>query len=240
MTDRDSHAHAHAHLTPREAFLEGVRDVAPVLLGIVPFGVVAGIATVSAGLTPMQAIGLSLATFSGIAQLVVAQLVAVQSPALVTVGVALVVSLRHLMYSAALAPHFAHLSRRWRWLLAYLMTDQMFAFGMKRFRHQGARGTGHWYFLGGSALLWASWQAAVVVGAIAGAVVPASWSLDFAVVLSFLSLLIPAIRSRADLAAAIVAAATALLASGLPFRLALVVASVTGIVAGMAMGRNAK
>jgi predicted branched-subunit amino acid permease len=238
MTDRDPPGHA--RLTPREAFFEGVREVAPVLLGIVPFGVVAGIATVSAGLTPLQAIGLSVATFSGIAQLVVAQLVAVQSPALVTVGVALVVSLRHLMYSAALAPHFAHLSRRWRWLLSYLMTDQMFAFGMKRFRHRPSRDSGHWYFLGGSALLWASWQAAVVVGAIAGAVVPAGWSLDFAVVLSFLSLLIPAIRSRADLAAAVVAAATALVASGLPFRLALVVASVTGIVAGMAMERNAK
>jgi predicted branched-subunit amino acid permease len=227
-----------ARLSPRDAFLEGVREVAPVLLGIVPFGVVAGIATVSAGLTPLQAIGLSVATFSGIAQLVVAQLVAVHSPALVTVGVALVVSLRHLMYSAALAPHFAHLSTRWKWLLSYLMTDQMFAFAMKRFRHRSSRDAGHWYFLGGSALLWASWQAAVVVGAIAGSVIPAGWSLDFAVVLSFLSLLIPAIRSRADLATAIVAAATALLAAGLPFRLALVVASVTGIVAGMAMERR--
>jgi predicted branched-subunit amino acid permease len=225
---------------PRQAFLEGVREVAPVLLGTVPFGLVAGIATVSAGLTPLQAIGLSIATFSGIAQLVVAQLVAVDSPALVTVGVALVVSLRHLMYSAALAPHFAHLSSRWKWLLSYLMTDQMFAFGMRRFRHHPSRQTGHWYFLGGSALLWTSWQAAVVAGAIAGSVIPAGWSLDFAVVLSFLALLVPAIRSRADLAAAIVAATTALLASGLPFRLALVVASVTGIAAGMAMEREAK
>jgi 4-azaleucine resistance transporter AzlC len=229
-----------APLAPRDAFMEGVRDVAPVLLGIVPFGVVAGIATVSAGLSPMQAIGLSVATFSGIAQLVVAQLVAVNSPALVIVGVALVVSLRHLMYSAALAPHFAHLSQRWKWLLSYLMTDQMFAFGMKRFRNRPSQDAGHWYFLGGSMLLWGCWQAAVVAGAIAGSVIPAGWSLDFAVVLSFLSLLIPAIRSRADLAAAIVAAATALIASGLPFRLALVVASVCGIVAGMVMERRVK
>ena len=238
MPERDPPPHA--HLAPREAFLEGAREIAPVLLGTVPFGVVAGIATVSAGLTPLQAIGLSVATFSGIAQLVVAQLVAVNSPALVTVGVALVVSLRHLMYSAALAPHLAHLSGRWKWLLSYLMTDQMFAFAMKRFRHRPSRDAGQWYFLGGSALLWTSWQAAVVVGAIAGSVVPAGWSLDFAVVLSFLSLLIPAIRSRADLAAAIVAAATALIASGLPFRLSLVVASLTGIIAGMAMERRAK
>jgi predicted branched-subunit amino acid permease len=120
------------------------------------------------------------------------------------------------------------------------MTDQMFAFGMKRFRHRASRDGGQWYFLGGSALLWTCWQAAVVAGAIAGSVIPSGWSLDFAVVLSFLALLIPAIRSRADLAAAIVAAATALIASGLPFRLALVVASITGIFAGVAMERQAR
>lgn len=238
MPDRDPRIDTHG--SPRDAFIEGMRDVAPVLVGTVPFGLVAGIATVAAGLTPLQAIALSIATFSGVAQLVVAQLVAVDSPALVTLGVALVVSLRHLMYSAALAPHLAHLSLRWKWLLSYLMTDQIFVFGMKRYRHGEARADGHWYFLGGSALLWVSWQSAVIAGAIAGAVIPAGWSLDFAVVLSFLSLLVPAIRSRADLAAAMVAAATALVASGLPFRLALVVASVTGIVAGMAMERGAK
>ena len=50
-----------------------------------------------------------------------------------------------------------------------------------------------------------TWQAAVVAGVVAGASVPAAWSLDFAVVLSFIALLVPAVRTRADLAAAIVA-----------------------------------
>jgi predicted branched-subunit amino acid permease len=64
--------------------------------------------------------------------------------------------------------------------------------------------------------------------------VPASWSLDFAVVLTFLALLVPVVRTRADLAAAIVAAAIALAAAGLPYRLALVAASIGGIAAGLA------
>jgi predicted branched-subunit amino acid permease len=74
----------------------------------------------------------------------------------------------------------------------------------------------------------------VVLGVAVGAQVPLSWSLDFAVTLTFIALLVPAVRTRADLAAAIVAAAVALVAAGLPYRLALVLAAVAGIAAGMA------
>ena len=84
-------------------------------------------------------------------------------------------------------------------------------------------------------MLYVSWQLAVVAGVVAGAQVPASWSLDFAVVLCFIALLVPAVRTRADLAAAIVAAAVALAVAGLPYRLSLVVASIAGIAAGMAI-----
>ena len=81
--------------------------------------------------------------------------------------------------------------------------------------------------------LYVTWQIAVVIGVVAGAQVPASWSLDFAVVLSFIALLVPAVRTRADLAAAVVAAAVALWVAGLPYRLALVVASIAGIATGL-------
>lgn len=217
----------------RREFLAGCRAVAPVLVGTVPFGFVAGVAAVGAGLTPLQGIALSVLAFSGIAQLVVAQLVAAGSPVLVTLLAALVVSLRFLMYSAALAPHLAGLPARWRAPLAYLMTDQGFAMGIQRYGEGRAGSLAHWHVLGVGTTLWATWQASVAAGALAGAQVPAAWSLDFVVTLSFLALLVPAIRSRADLAAATVAGAVVLLAAGLPYRLALVVASLAGIAAGV-------
>src|SRR5262249_5030534 len=156
----------------------------------------------------------SVLSFSGIAQLIAAQLIAVDSPVIVTVAAAGVVSLRFLMYSAALAPHLAHLDRRWRMLLSYVMTDQSFALAGSGYSEPGDRSQRHWHFLGSAATLYVTWQAAVVIGVVAGAQVPASWSLDFAVVLSFIALLVPAVRTRADLAAAIVAAAVALWAAG--------------------------
>lgn len=221
--------------TPREEFLAGSREVAPVLLGTIPFGLVAGIAAVSAGLTPFEGIALSVLAFSGIAQLVVCQLIAAGSPLVVTIAAAFVVSLRLMMYSAAISPYLAHLSLRWRVLLSFLMTDQSFAMTAKRYNEPGDKTHRHWHFLGAAATLYVSWQAAVIAGAVAGAQVPASWSLDFAVVLTFIALLVPAVRTRADLAAAVVAIGVALAAAGLPYRLALVVASLAGIAAGMAI-----
>lgn len=207
----------------------------PVLLGTVPFGFVTGVAAVAAGMSAAQGIALSVFSFSGIAQLIASQLVAVHSPAIVTVAAAFVVSLRFLMYSATLAPHLGHLDWRWRTGLAFLMTDQSFASAARRYGEPDAGAHRHWHFLGSAATLYVSWQAAVAVGVVAGAQVPESWSLDFAVVLTFIALLVPAVRTRTDLAAAVVAAAIALVASGLPYRLALVVASIGGIGVGLAI-----
>ena len=219
--------------SPREEFLAGSREVSPVLLGVIPFGFVAGVAAIAAGMTPLQGIALSVLSFSGIAQLVASQLIAAGSPVIVIVAAAFVVSLRFVMYSAALAPHLAHLDRRWRLLLSYVMTDQSFATTVKRYGEPGDKRHKHWHFLGSAVTLFATWQVAVVFGVVAGASVPSSWSLDFAVVLSFIALLVPAVRTRADLGAAVVAGAVALIAAGLPYRLSLVVASVAGIAAGL-------
>jgi predicted branched-subunit amino acid permease len=141
------------------------------------------------------------------------------------------------MYSASLSPHLAHLPARWRVPLAYLMTDQGFAMGVQVYGKPGDRRLRHWHLLGVGATLYVVWQAAVIAGAIAGAQVPAAWSLDFVVTLSFLVILFPALRTRADLAAAIVAGAVALVAAGLPYKLSLVVASLAGIAAGVAVER---
>ena len=221
--------------TAREEFLAGAREVAPTLVGTIPFGLVVGIAAIAAGLTPLQGVALSVLAFSGIAQLVAMQLIAVGSPLPVTLAAATVVSLRLLMYSASLAPHLAHLDRRWRMLVSYLMTDQSFAMTVRRYTEPGSRERKHWHFMGGSFTLWITWQIAVVAGVVAGAGVPADWSLDFIVVLTFVALMVPVIRSRADLAAALVAAVVALAAYGLPHRLSLIVGSIAGIALGMAI-----
>jgi predicted branched-subunit amino acid permease len=219
--------------TPREEFLEGSREVVPMLLGTIPFGLVAGVASIASGLTAAQGMALSMLSFSGIAQLIVCQLLAANSPIPVAILAGSVVSLRFVMYSAAVSPHVAHLGWRKRALMAFLMVDQSFAMTTRHFSAPGDRTNREWHTLGACATFYVSWQLAVACGIALGAQVPSGWSLDFAVVLTFIALLVPAVRTRADLGAAVVAAAVALVAAGLPYRLALVAASVCGIVAGM-------
>ena len=221
--------------TPRAELWAGSREVLPTLIGTMPFGLVTGVAAIAAGLTPLQGLGLSVAAFSGIAQLIAMQLMAVGSPFLLVVAAATVVSLRLLMYSAALAPSMAHLDRRWRWLLSYLMTDQSFATTSARYAEPGDDRYKHWHFLGSSLTLWVTWQVAVLAGLLAGAAIPATWSLDFVVVLTFVALLVPVVRTRADLAAAVLAAVVALVSSGLPYRLSLIAGSIAGIAIGLAI-----
>jgi predicted branched-subunit amino acid permease len=224
--------------SPRQEFIAGSREVAPSLVGTIPFGLVVGVASAAAGLTPFEGVALSVLAFSGIAQLVAMQLIAAGSPLLITLAASFIVSLRLLMYSAALAPHLAHLSPRWRWLIAYLMTDQSFAMTVRRYGEPGERRHKHWFFMGASVTLYWTWQLAVVAGVLAGAGVPSSWSLDFVVVLTFIALLVPVVRSRADFAAAIVAATIALATAGLPYRLSLVVGSIAGIAVGLVLDRR--
>jgi predicted branched-subunit amino acid permease len=63
--------------------------------------------------------------------------------------------------------------------------------------------------------------------------VPAGWSLDFSLALTFIGLVIPALRDRAAAVAAVIAGLTAVLAYGLPLKLGLVLAAGVGIAAGL-------
>jgi len=210
----------------------------PILLGIVPFGLIAGISAVSVGLTPVHGVGMSILVFAGAAQLAALQLIGRDAPFLVVAATALIINARFVMYSASLAPHFQGVSTGRKALLAYLLTDQAYAFSIRRYAEHGGSVTARFsYYLGAASTLWVTWQISTAAGAFLGASVPQAWSLDFAIPLVFIALLIPAIRDRADGAAAGVAAVLAVMLIGLPYNLGLPLAAATGIVAGITVER---
>src|SRR3970282_1926294 len=120
--------------TPSREFLNGARNTLPILLGVVPFGLVFGALALEVGLTPIQAQGLSLFVFAGSSQFVAVQLIGQGAAPLVIVLTIFLVNLRHTLYSASLSPHLAHLPLRWRLWLAYLLTDEAFAVAAPRYR----------------------------------------------------------------------------------------------------------
>ncbi|MBI3898712.1 MAG: AzlC family ABC transporter permease [Gammaproteobacteria bacterium] len=225
---------------PRAAFRAGAYALLPGVLSGIPFGLIAGAAGRAAGLSLLEIMASSILIFSGIAQLIIYQLFRDGTPIVVILLTAFIVGLRLVMYSAALAPHFEHVSARWKIALAYFSTDHGFAATMVQ--RSKSKGTTYqeWFHLGGGVAQWVPWQLCVVLGALVGGRVPPSWSLDFAVPLSFLAMLVPVVKDRATVVASITGGSVALLAVGLPFRLSLIVAAVVGITAGYLVDRRAK
>jgi 4-azaleucine resistance transporter AzlC len=221
--------------SPRSDFRAGVRVGVPIVLGIVPFGLVAGAGAVSVGIPALQAVGMSVFIFAGASQLAAIELVGRGAPAAVIVLTVLVVNLRMVMYSASIAPHFARQSAKWKAALSYLLTDQAYAVSVVEF-DANPETSRRWYYLGVAVPLWVAWQAATIVGVAVGASVPGGWQLEFAVPLVFLAVLLPAVTDRATTVAAVVGGATAVLANGLPYNLGLITAAVVGIAAGVVVG----
>jgi 4-azaleucine resistance transporter AzlC len=219
-------------------FLDGVRDQLPLLLGVVPFGMIFGALAGDSGLPPLGASGLSLFVFAGSAQFVSLNLVEGGAPAVVMVFTIFIVNLRHVLYSASLAPYVRPLPTRWRLLLAYLLTDEAFAIAQGRYR-RASLDLAHWYTLGTGLALWFSWQLSTLAGVVFGAQLPASWSLEFALPLTFLAMLLPALIDRPAWVAAISGAGLAVFLRPLPYNLGLVAAAMVAVgVAVLVEGRR--
>ena len=217
---------------PSKQFWAGMRAEIPLLIGVFPFGLIYGALALSADLSPAAAQAMSSIVFAGSSQFITAQLVHESTPGFVIVLTIAVVNLRHMLYSASLAPYVAALSTRWKILLSYLLTDEAYAPTILRYEKMGVTPHAHWFWLGAGLSLWITWQISTALGILLGAAIPESWSLDFALPLTFIAMLVPVLRNRPMIAAALSAGAVALVAFSLPYQLGLILAAVVGILVG--------
>jgi predicted branched-subunit amino acid permease len=213
-------------------FRAGFVEMLPACVGLVPFGMVCGVGAAAAGASWLTSLGMSAIIFSGAAQIVAAQMVAADAPFLVIVLTTTVLGLRLLMYSAAIAPYLKPLPDRWQRALAFMLSDQVFAAAVRRFRVDDDRIAAGRHFMGSGFALWLAWQMSCMLGYFAGNLIPASWSLEFAVPLCFIALLAPLFRDTPSILAAITAGIAVLALAHLPMRLNLIAAGLIGILVG--------
>src|SRR5262249_1275308 len=157
------------------------------------------------------------------------QLIAVGASALVVILTAFIVNIRHILYSASLSPYTRKLNPLWKWLMAYLLTDEAYAVSILHYQRPGDDGQKRWYFLGAGLALWTTWQVSTAAGIFLGGHIPASWSLDFASPLTFIALVVPMLKDYKGITVALTSALTALLVMGLPLKLGIAVAALVGI-----------
>ncbi|CAN5886632.1 AzlC family ABC transporter permease [soil metagenome] len=227
-------------LTPpaRASLAMGVKDIAPALLGILPFGLVSGVAAVSVGIPALPAFAMSFVVFAGASQIAAAQLIGLSAPVAVIWLGTLMINLRMMMYSATLAPHVRTLPQTWRAFVAYLLTDQAFAFSLLRFQKDEPPDR-RLYYVGVAAPSWLVWVLSSAVGVFAGAQLPASLALGFTVPLIFMAMVFPNVTDRPTAAAALVGGLVAVLAYTLPNNLGLVLGAFAGIGAGLLLEARA-
>jgi len=224
----------------RTEFINGIKASLPVLLGVLPFSLISGVTAVNVNLTPTEGIGMSLFVFAGAAQLVALQLISINTPVFIILLSTFFINLRFFMYSASLGPHLEQHPVRERLPLAYLLSDQAYAISIVSYNLNGKRPFRSWFYMGSGLILWVTWQLGTIVGVFVGAQIPANWSLDFAVPLTFMALIFMSLNDRPMVLAAVSAGITAVLAKPLPYNLGMILATLIGIAAGVFASRSTK
>jgi len=219
--------------TRQKEFWKGVRDESPILLGVAPFGSIFGALAINAHIPVPAAQAMSAIIFAGSSQFIAAQMIGAGTSGLVILLVIFVVNLRHALYSASLAPHLRALTPGWKIMLSYLLTDEAYAVTITHYNLEDDPADKHWYLLGAGLTLWTTWQVSTAIGIFIGAQLPQEWPLDFVLPLTFIALVVPALKDRASVVAAITAALVGVLTIGFPLKTGLLAAAFFGILSGL-------
>lgn len=219
-------------------FISGAMAMLPLAPGIFPFGLIFGTVASGAGLKIYETMGMNVLVLAGASQLAAIELLKQDASVLVVVLTGLVINLRFIMYSTSLAPEMSQVAPMKRLGLAYLLTDQSFAVTLGSGYQQLSKTSDRVLFYSGAALLmYLIWHTGTVAGAIFGNVAPKSWSLEFAVPLTFMALVLPTLKSRLLVIVAATSATISVLAVDLPFNLGLITAATLSLGVGVSLQR---
>jgi 4-azaleucine resistance transporter AzlC len=219
----------------RRAFIAGARDTIPLIAGAIPFGIIFGALGVNGGLSPLATLGMSLFVFAGSAQFIAAGLVAQGVGIVVIVATTFIVNMRHMLYAASLAPYMRDLGQRWLLPLGFWLTDETYAVVVGHYSNPKHDYDKTWYHLGSALPMYINWQLCTIVGIIAGTQLQglAELGLEFAMVVTFIGIVVPLLVTRPILLSAVVAGVVAVVTNNMDNNMGLMVASLAGIAAGI-------
>ena len=168
----------------------GIIDVSPLMIPVVPFGIIYGVIGMDLGIGPYMTLALSIIIFGGASQIVLLQLFSGGASSLVILSSVAAVNSRHLLYGAVLSEHLSNLKLTWKIILSYVMVDQAFAVSNAYFKKNKKNNFKHYHLLGAGFTCWTIWQISTIFGIVLGSIVPEELGLSFTISLTFLALLI--------------------------------------------------
>tara|TARA_B100000886_G_scaffold214710_1_gene148869 strand:- start:34 stop:729 length:696 start_codon:yes stop_codon:yes gene_type:complete len=221
-------------------FLKGVIDVSPLMIPVVPFGLIFGVLAIDVGFTPLETMGMSLIIFGGASQIVLLQLFSGGASSLVIISSVGAVNSRHLLYGAVVSEHLSDLKLIWKIIISYFLIDQAFARSNEYFKKNKDKNK-YFHLIGGGATCWIIWQSTTFLGIILGATIPEKLGLSFAIPLTFLALLINDFRKFVNVFVIIVSGLVATLGYNIiPFKAYVIVAALIGLLTAIILTKMTK
>lgn len=209
-------------------YRQGVKDMAPQVLGLAAWGLMTGVAMLKTGLTIPEALAMTLLVYAGSAQLAALPLLLAGAPAWVILATGFCVNLRFVVFSLHLRPYLMHMPRWRRLVTGYFTTDMSYVLHTRRYpqppQDSEQRLAQEAYLAGNCGLNWAAWQAASLLGIALANFVPTAWGLGFAGILCLVGILCSLATARLRLVAGAVAGATAVAAYSMPLKLNIILA----------------
>ena len=212
-------------------FKKGFMDLIPLTIPVIPFGVIYGVVGVELGLSPLVTFAMSFIIFAGSSQIAFVQLYTAGASPLVMISSVLAINSRHFLYSAVLAQYLNKLNLYWKILLSYLMTDQAFSVSLSYFKKNQKKTFSHYHMLGSGFTLWLLWQISTLSGIVLGNVIPEALGLEFAIPLTFLSLIIAELKKYDHLLIIIISGAISLITYNFPLKVYIILSAFVGLVA---------
>jgi len=221
-------------------FLKGVIDVSPLMIPVVPFGLIFGVLAIDVGFTPLETMGMSLIIFGGASQIVLLQLFSGGASSLVIVSSVGAVNSRHLLYGAVVSEHLSDLKLIWKIIISYFLIDQAFARSNEYFKKNKDENK-YFHLVGGGATCWVIWQSTTLLGIVLGEAIPDKLGFSFAVPLTFLALLVNDFRKLINVVVIIISGLVATIGFNyIPFKAYVIVSALIGLFTAMILTKVIK
>ena len=223
-----------------KVFLKGITDVSPLMIPVVPFGLIFGVLAIEIGFTPFETMGMSLIIFGGASQIVLLQLFSGGASSLVIISSVGAVNSRHLLYGAVVSEHLSDLKLVWKIIISYFLIDQAFAISNEYLKRNENKNR-YFHLVGAGATCWVIWQSTTFLGIILGAAIPEKLGLSFAVPLTFLALLVNDFRKLINVIIIIISGLVATLGYNyIPFKAYIIIAALVGLISAIILTKIIK
>jgi 4-azaleucine resistance transporter AzlC len=211
-------------------FLKGIKDTSPLMIPVIPFGIIFGVLAIDLGLTPITTIAMSIIIFGGASQIIFLQLFSGGASSLVILSSVGAVNSRHLLYGTVLSEHLSHLSLTWKIIVSYFLVDQAFAVSNIYFKKNQRDKDKYFHLIGGGLNCWIVWQISTIIGIYLGSIIPDKLGLTFAIPLTFLALLVNDFRKLINVIVIIISGSIATFGFQIiPFKAYVIVAAIAGL-----------